>query len=166
MSISFYIAIPIMGLLAIIQTVILPRFPIAGVAPQLLFLVALAWGLLRGLQEGLIWAFIAGIWIDLFSIAPIGVSSLAFMVAVGVAVLVQRVLPPGRLFSVILLTALATLVYLATYLTVLSTLGHGISFSGLLELLPLLLLHILLIVPIYLLLQAVLRRFRPRPVEL
>lgn len=166
MGINIYIAIPIMGLLAILQTAVLPRFPIAGVAPQLLFLVALAWGLLRGLQEGLIWAFIAGIWVDLFSMAPIGVSSLAFMAGVGVAILAQRILPPRRLLSVILLAGLATLVYLAVYVAMLTLLGHGISFNGLIELLPLILLHIVLIVPIYLLLRSILRNFRPRPVEL
>jgi rod shape-determining protein MreD len=166
MGINIYIAIPIMGLLAVIQAVVLPRFPIAGVTPQLLFLVALAWSLLRGPQEGLLWAFIAGIWVDLFSMAPIGVSSLAFMVAVGAAALVQKILPPRRLLSIILLAGLATLVYLAIYLILLTALGHGISANGLVELLPLLLLHILLIVPIYLLMQSLLRTFRPRPVEL
>ena len=62
MAVNFYAAIPLMALLAIVQTAILPRFPIAGVEPQLLFLLALAWGLARGLEEGLVWAFIAGIW--------------------------------------------------------------------------------------------------------
>ena len=85
MAVNFYAAIPLMAVLAILQTAVLPRFPIAGLEPQLVFLVALAWGLLRGLEEGLVWAFIAGLWLDLFSMTPLGLSSLAFMAAVAVA---------------------------------------------------------------------------------
>ena len=50
MAVNFYVAIPLMAVLAILQTAVLPRFPIAGLEPQLVFLVALAWGLLRGLE--------------------------------------------------------------------------------------------------------------------
>ena len=82
MAVNFYAAIPLMAVLAVLQTAVLPRFPIAGLEPQLVFLVALAWGLLRGLEEGLVWAFIAGIWADLFSLTPLGLSSLAFMAGV------------------------------------------------------------------------------------
>lgn len=163
---SLYIALPVMVLLAIIQTAILPRFPVAGVAPQILFLVALAWGLLRGLREGLIWAFIAGIWVDLFSLAPLGVSSLAFMVALAATIPLQQVLPPRRLLSAILLTGLGTLIYLLVYLATLRVFGHTISLNGLIELLPIFLLNLILIAPIYLSLQMILRAFRPRALEI
>lgn len=166
MSNSFYLAIPFMGLVAILQTAVLPHFPLAGVTPQLLFLMALAWGLLRGLQEGLIWAFLAGIWVDLFSMAPVGVSSIAFMAGVGVAVALQQILPPRRLLSAILLAAVGTFVYLAIYILALRIFGHSISINGLIELMPILLIHVILMAPIYLLLQTFLRAFRPRPVEL
>ena len=74
-----YLAVPLMAVLAVVQTSVLPRFPVLGAVPQLLFLVALAWGILRGLEQGLFWAFIAGFFVDLFSLAPLGISSLAFM---------------------------------------------------------------------------------------
>jgi rod shape-determining protein MreD len=159
---SLYIAIPVMGLLAVIQTAILPRFPVAGVAPQLLFLVALAWGLLRGLREGLVWAFIAGIWVDLFSVAPVGVSSLAFMAALVATIPLQQILPPRRLLSAILLAGLGTLIYLIVYLVALRVFGHTLSLVGLTELLPIILLNLILIAPIYLILQMILRTFHPR----
>jgi rod shape-determining protein MreD len=159
-----YLAIPVMAVLAIIQSSVLPRFPIVGIMPQLLFLLAMAWGLLRGLEEGLVWAFIAGIFIDLFSMAPLGLSSLAFMAGVGVVVL-QPALPPRRLLVAMLLTGLGTLIYLAFYVIALRVTGRGISGAGLAGLLPLIPLHALLIVPLYLLLANVLRVTRPRRVE-
>ena len=149
MAVNFYAAIPLMAVLAIIQTAILPRFPIAGVEPQLLFLVALAWGLLRGLDEGLVWAFIAGIWVDLFSLTPVGLSSLAFMAGVAAPILLQPMLPPRRLPVTALLAALGTLIYLLLYVIALGLLGHGLSAVGLAGLLPIVLLHAILVLPIY-----------------
>ena len=165
MAVSFYAAIPLMAVLAIVQTAILPHFPIAGVEPQLMFLVALAWGLLRGLEEGVVWAFIAGLWADLFSMAPLGLSSLAFMAAVAAPVLLQHVMPPRRLLIAALMAGLGTIIYLVLYLVILGLLGHGLTANGLAELLPLIVLHMALILPIFLLLQWLVRITRPRRVE-
>ena len=165
MAVNFYSAIPLMAVLAIIQTAILPRFPIAGVEPQLLFLVALAWGLLRGLDEGLVWAFIAGIWVDLFSLTPVGLSSLAFMAGVAAPILLQPMLPPRRLPVTALLAALGTLIYLLLYVIALGLLGHGLSAVGLAGLLPIVLLHAILVLPIYYVVHQLLRVLQPRRVE-
>lgn len=160
-----YVAIPVMALLGVIQASILARFPIAGVSPQLLFVVALGWGLIRGLEEGLIWAFIAGLFNDLFSVGPLGLSSLAFMAGVGGPVLLRQALPPRRLLVSMLLAGLGTLIYLLVYAILLRVFGQGISAGGFLDLLPLILLHAVLIVPIYTLLNAVNRAIQPRRVE-
>lgn len=165
MGVSLYIAIPIMALLAVVQTAVLPRFAIAGVEPQLLFVIALAWGLARGLEEGVIWAFIAGIWVDLFSVAPVGLSSLAFMAGVAAPLLIRPILPPRRLLVAILLAVLGTLIYLALYIVGLAALGRGFSLRALADLLPILAFHAVLIGPIYLLLDTIARTFQPRRVE-
>lgn len=160
-----YLAVPLMAVLAVVQTSVLPRFPVLGAVPQLLFLVALAWGILRGLEQGLYWAFIAGFFVDLFSLAPMGISSLAFMVGVGVPVLLLPVLPPRRLLVAITLAGLGTLLYLAVYLVTLRLFGHGIAATGLLDFPPLIMLHLILIVPLYVLMANILRVTRPRRVE-
>ncbi|MCA9866980.1 MAG: rod shape-determining protein MreD [Anaerolineae bacterium] len=160
-----YVALPVMAMLAILQSSVLSRFPVLGVVPQLLFLVALVWGIARGIEEGLIWAFIAGLFADLFSIAPLGVSSLAFMAGVGGPLLLQRALPPRRLPVAMFMAMLGTLVYLAVYAVALRLFGFGASLSGLTELLPLLAVHAVLILPIYLLMDSMLRALRPRRVE-
>ena len=165
MAVNFWAAIPLMAVLAVLQTAVLPRFPIAGLEPQLLFLVALAWGLLRGLEEGLVWAFIAGLCLDLFSLTPLGLSSLAFMAAVTGPVLLQGILPPRRLPVAALLAGLGTLIYLVFYAIALGLLGHGLTSAGWAGLLPIILLHAVLILPIYLLVQTFLRVTRPRRVE-
>lgn len=166
MSNSIYIALPLMALLAILQSAVLPRMPVFGLVPQLLFLLALAWGLLRGLEQGLIWAFIAGIFVDLLSITPLGLSSLAYMLAIGPAILLLRVLPPHRILMASLLAMLATVIYLLVYFVALRFFGFSMSLDTLLEMLPVALLHGILIVPIYVLMQAAIKMVQPRRVEL
>lgn len=165
MAVRFYVAIPVMAVLAIIQTAVLPHFSIAGLEPQLVFVVALAWGLLRGLEEGLVWAFIGGIFVDLFSVSPVGLSALAFMAAVAAPVLLYPILPPRRLLVAVSMAALGTFIYLVFYALALRAFGHAVALRGLADLLPLIGLHAVVIVPVYLLLSSILRVFRPRPVE-
>jgi rod shape-determining protein MreD len=154
-----------MALLSILQSAVLPRFPVLGLTPQILFLVALAWGLHRGINEGVFWAFIAGFFTDLFSLTPMGVSSLTFMIATAVTIGLQRLLPPSRFILPMLLATVATLIYLFLYALLLRLLGNSLRMDALLSLLPVALLHGFLILPIYLLMEAILRVLRPRRVE-
>ena len=161
-----YAAVPLMAILAIIQAAILPRLQIFGLAPQILLIVALAWGLLRGPEDGAIWAFIAGIFLDLFSSAPMGISSLALMVGVTAAAVVQRSLPPSRFVLPVVLAAAASLIYLILYLLFLSVTGYPVSWATTSRLPLLAVLNSLLILPVYWLLFTLDRTFRRRQVEI
>lgn len=138
MSSSIYLALPLMALLAMFQANLLPHFPILGVVPQLFFLAVLAWGMLHGLLEGLVWAFVAGIFVDLFSTTPLGVTALASMAAVAVAILIKGVLPANRTIVPALGAAVATLVFWLIYSTLLRLLMplllNSLPFLGLTDL--------------------------------
>ena len=160
-----FIAVPLMAVLAVLHTSVLAQIPVLGAAPQLLFLVALAWGIVRGMEEGLVWAFVAGVFTDLFSLAPLGISSLAFMAGVAGPLMIRHALPPHRLLVAMFLAALGTVIYLTVYAVGLRIFGFGIGLGGLAELLPLIGFHAILILPIYLIVDSILRTFRPRRVE-
>lgn len=166
MSTSIYLAVPLMAILSILQSAVLPRFPVLGLTPQLLFLVALAWGLHQGLNEGILWAFIAGFFTDLLSLTPMGVSSLTFMIGTAVAVVLRQVLPSSRFILPMVLATVATLIYLLLFALLIRILGNGLPTQTLLSLFPVALLHGFLVVPIYLLIEAMFRIVRPRRVEL
>ena len=166
MSSSIYIAAPFLLLLAVLQTAVMPLFPILGSVPQLLFLVALAWGSLRGVNEGVVWAFVAGVCQDLFSTMPMGVSSLAFMVAVFVAVMAAQVIPQNRFFLPLLQGAVATFVFLAVYFLLLNVTGYELSLATAVSFTPLVILHSILILPIYWLLNSLINTLQPRRVQL
>lgn len=119
MSAALYLFIPVVILLAIIQATVLPSFPIFGIAPGLWLVVTIGWGLLRGMREGLVLAFVGGIFIDLLSAAPMGVTSLSLMLAITLATFLQRHLPKNQILTPALLTALATIVFWFIYLLLL-----------------------------------------------
>jgi rod shape-determining protein MreD len=166
MSSSIYVAIPLMAILAIGQTAVLPRFPILGQLPPLPLLVALAWGLLRGIDEGIIWAFIAGFFVDIFSIGPMGVTSLTYIVAVTAVLWIQQAFPTSRVFLPILLAGLVTIIQLILYLFILRLLGVLSTFQVEPSLLLTILINAILILPIYWLLFMIDRRIRPRRVQI
>lgn len=108
-----------MLVLAIFQATVLPKFPILGFVPLPVLLVALAWGLLHTLEEGVAWAFVGGIFIDLFSIGPMGSTSLALMAAVTAVIFIQRNFPESRVLLPVILSFLASLIFWFVYLLVL-----------------------------------------------
>ncbi len=119
MSGSIYLAVPLMLVLLVVQVTVSPHIELFGVAPQLLFLITIVWALYYGLQQGLIWAFVAGVLIDLFSAGPMGASSLALMAAVFIVVTIQRLFPENRVLVPAALGALASLVFWFVYILLL-----------------------------------------------
>jgi rod shape-determining protein MreD len=186
-----------MALLAIIQSTVLPKVPILGVVPHILLLATVAWGLRYGLRQGIIWAFIAGLFFDLFSIGPLGASALSLILAVVVIHRVQRSFPESRILMPSLLSGLATLVYWFVYLLLLRLLVplivDKLQFLGIAALsgsarapnllqdvsayytlnhkswsmiLPLVMVHALLILPVFWGLHGLEQIARPRRVEI
>ena len=164
-SSTVILAIPLMALLTVLHTAVLPHFPILGVVPSLPFLVALAWGLLRGVTEGVIWAFIAGFFMDLFTAAPAGGLALTYMIAVLVAILINEVLPANRFVIPMLLAAIATIIQQLLYTIYLGLFGYNMVQSISTSLLATVLLQAFLILPIYWLLYLIQRAVWPKPVE-
>lgn len=80
--------------------------------PLLLVLGAIAWGMIRGPYEGLVWAFVAGFLLDLFSIAPWGVNTLAMIGAMLLAVFIVSTLSPRRFWLPAVIGGLCAVVFL------------------------------------------------------
>ncbi|NCF66035.1 MAG: rod shape-determining protein MreD [Chloroflexi bacterium] len=164
-SSTIILAVPLMAFLTVLHTAVLPHFPVFGVVPSLPFLVALAWGLLRGATEGVIWAFIAGFFMDLFTAAPAGGLALTYMIAVLVAVLINEVLPANRFVVPMLLAAMATIIQQLLYTIYLGLFGYNMLQIITTSSLATIVLHTFLILPVYWLLFLIQRTVWPRPVE-
>ena len=166
MSVSIYLAIPLMIVLGLVETAVLPHFPLFGATPQLAFLVALAWGILYGYEEGAVWAFFAGIFTDIFSITPMGISSLSFIVGITAVIWATQALPASRVLLPLGLAALATIISFILEIVLLRLFGTTTDFQTIIILPNILLLNILAVLPIYWLLYLINRMIQPRRVQL
>ena len=164
MNRSVYVAIPLMAVLAVLQAAVLSRFPIAGIVAQPVLPATLAWGLLRGPWEGMVWAFVGGLFLDLFSLAPMGVTSLALMAAVPILVRARQSLPEGNILVTALLLLLGLTVYFVVYLIVIRVAGFAFNWQALGSLPATLLFHAFLGLPIFWLLNYLKRALYPQPI--
>jgi len=98
-----------------------------GARPDLMLLVVLAWAVVRGVDEGLMWGFIGGLIVDLLSGGPLGATPLALLAVVFLAGRSW-----GRGFGppvarLLLLAFLGVVVYHLVLLFVLTWTGHAVD---------------------------------------
>lgn len=118
----YYLMIPLLLLLCLVQSTIASRMKLGGVKPDLVLILVLVGTLLYGARSGVLWGFIGGIGLDLFSGGPLGASSLALMAAALVAGLGHRPLSRFNILVPLGAAALGTLVYAGVYLGLLAAL--------------------------------------------
>jgi len=126
-AVNLYLAIPLLLASALLQSTVVPT--VMGVRPEIVLLLVVAASLSGGMEAGVVWGFIGGLSLDLFSGAPLGVFTLT-MVLVGALVNVGE----SNLFSTSLLLPLgavfvATFVYHFLTIVLLQTLGWSIGWG-------------------------------------
>jgi rod shape-determining protein MreD len=107
---NIYLAVLVLGTAALLQGTVVARIRFFGVSPNLMLVIVVAWSLLRGVTEGLVWAFAGGLALDLMSGIPLGTSSLALMTACLLAGLGTNQVFATNLLFPILIVSLATAV--------------------------------------------------------
>ncbi|CAN5730816.1 hypothetical protein BH23CHL7_BH23CHL7_02600 [soil metagenome] len=86
---------------ALIETSIAPELTIAGAQVDLVLVLAVLAAMLIGPDDGLVWAFLGGLMLDMLIPArPIGASALTMLLVVGLALLAARVPGPRRTLAV------------------------------------------------------------------
>ena len=124
---TIYLVVPLLAIVAILQTTIVPHLTVWGVFADLPLLVVVSWSLLQGPREGALWGFVAGLATDLFSGAPFGAATLA-MIAVGfLAGLVQATTHHAHLALYVAVMFLATIVYDLLFLLVVKVAGDPVG---------------------------------------
>lgn len=162
---SIYVAIPLMALLTVLQATLFPHLTVAGILPQVAVITILVWAQLRGVYEGLVWAFIGGFFLDLFSSGPMGATALTLMLVVLLIERLQKALPENQFLLPVLLSGLGFAVYFILYVVVGRVAGYGLGWQTLRVLPQVTLFHGLLGLPLYWLLYSLDRALYPRQIE-
>ena len=112
---------------AVLETTIGPAFGIFGVGPDIVLVMVVSWGLLRGSEEGMLWGLLGGLCLDLLSGSAMGMHTLILIVVGYLAGLAPRSpLRSGLLLPVAAICA-ATLAYDVTIALVLRVTGWQLA---------------------------------------
>ena len=124
---TLYLVIPLLVIVALLQATIVSHLTIWGVYPDLPLLVVVSWSLLRGVREGLVWGFIAGAAVDLFSGAPFGAATLGLLAASLLSGLGQAAVFRVHVALPLVVMFLATIVYDLVFLLVVRISGGTVD---------------------------------------
>lgn len=112
---------------AVAQSTVLSLTSLLGIAPNLVLVIILVWSSLRGAREGVIWAFAAGLMLDLLALDPLGSNALALLAVALVGSLARRpLLQSGLMFSMVMVV-LATIVHFLIASVIDIAVGAGYS---------------------------------------
>lgn len=109
--------------LALIQSSLGPFLTIADVHPDLVLVAVIGWTLLRESKEGVLWAIIGGLCLDLLSSGPFGAITVSLVVTSLVSRLGYGLVFGGYLIIPLTLTFPLSLAYYLTYTLLLNVLN-------------------------------------------
>ncbi|MGD9144901.1 MAG: rod shape-determining protein MreD [Anaerolineae bacterium] len=124
---TIYLVLPLLAIVAILQTTLVPSLAIWSVFANLPLLVVVSWGLLRGPQEGALWGFIAGLMVDLLSGAPFGAATVSLIVIGFLAGLGETTVFRARIALPMIVMFLATIVYELLFLLIVRISGQSVA---------------------------------------
>ena len=155
MNLGPLLALPVLLPLVLLQSTYFSYIPIAGVAVQMAVVVTLAFALWRDSAESAVWAFVAGLLIDLTSIAPLGSTAFALTIAVLIINPFRNSLNYSRVFLPLVLSAACYLIFQLVSLAIYRFTGYPVGADTIAMLPASVIVHALLVTPIFWLLGAI-----------
>jgi rod shape-determining protein MreD len=145
------ISIPVLGVLAILQSSLVSRLPLLQGIPDLIMLAIIAWSLQKRVQTAWQWSIIGGLVVGVYSAVPFGVYLVGYGLTTGVALVLRRRVWQVPILAMFLVTFLGTLITQSITLLALRLSGSTIPLWDALNLvtLPSILLNLLFAIPIY-----------------
>ena len=114
---------------AIVELTVGPYLRVGNAQPHLVLVFAVIWAVAAGLEGGVVWAFVGGIALDVLAQRPLGASSFALIVCVGLAAAFARVSFRLRPITVVPAVAVLSFVYSMTLFVLLGALGSSVANS-------------------------------------
>lgn len=152
---------------ALLQTTISPYIKISGIHPDLVLILVIGWTVLRGAEEGLVWALIAGLSLDFLSGAPFGLFTLCMVMVALITGFVHGLTFGSSIVLPLSLTFPLSLFFNGLALLVLFLLGRPIIWGEVLPtiLVPVALFNTALMLLFFPLLHLLNRWLNPQPLS-
>lgn len=117
-------ALVLLPVLTILQTSLAQHLVVAGAHPNFVLMAIVDWGIIRGVDEGMLWGLLGGLFVDLYSGLPFGTSSLAFVLIAGAVSLGESALMRTHFLLPLLAVFGATILYYAVALFIIASARH------------------------------------------
>ena len=145
---------------ALLETTVMPEVAIFGVQANLLLTLAVTATVIMGIEDGLVWAFLGGLLVDMLTPArPIGATTFVLLISVGLAAAGTRFVGQTRSGALLLVFALTWAYHLLLLLTLALTEGVAAGSIDVQHMLGAAVLNTLLAVPFIGLFTVLERRF-------
>ncbi len=161
------LAFPVLILLVMFQMVVVSNLMLLHGAADIVLLVLIAWSLHERVRTAWIWALVAGVFVSFVSALPLFTPLIGYLLATGIARLLQHRLWQSPILAMFVATVAATLLYQGMSLVVLTVSGAPLPLRESLSLvvLPSALLNLLLSLPVYALVNDMVSWVYPAEVE-
>ena len=110
---------------AIVELTVGPYIRVGNAQPHLVCVFAVVWTIAVGVESGLVWAFVGGIALDVLAQRPLGSSSFALIIVVGLAAAISHLFSRWRPLVVVPAVAILSFVYSMTLFLLLGALGSS-----------------------------------------
>jgi rod shape-determining protein MreD len=124
--VTIYLVIPLLLVVAVLQTSLMPHLTLWGVFADLPVLFVGGWGLVAGSREGAMWGFLAGLATDALSGAPFGAATFALMTVGFLAGLAEANVSRAQFALPLVAIFLATVLYDLMFLVVVRVSGQPV----------------------------------------
>lgn len=84
---------------ALMEVTVASRIHLADAQPQIVLVIAVLLTLIIGFEEGMAWAFVGGLFLDLLTLRPLGSTVFGLLVVVGFAAAISPILARIRFAS-------------------------------------------------------------------
>lgn len=103
---------------ALIELTVLHHLRVGGAHLHLVFVIAVVWTLVAGIEGGLVWAFVGGLVLDFLAPRPLGSTAFTLLVVVGAAAVAGRAFGRLRYVAPVVLTFGLSFVYSLLFIAV------------------------------------------------
>jgi len=165
---AIFLALPILGLMVILQSAIFSQVHLLNGSIDLVLLVVVAWAVQERVKTAWHWGIIAGLLVSLATSVPIWAIVPAYVIATGIAIYMRRIFWQRPLLAMIMATFFAILITHAITVVALGITGIPIPLIEAFYLItiPSILLNLLLAIPMYALIGDLANWLYPETIEI
>jgi rod shape-determining protein MreD len=165
---SYLIGIPLLAILAVLQSSLLSHLHMLDGRPDLVPLAVIAWALTGRWREAMIWGFAGGLLLDLFTGLPFGVSAITLIIVAYLVTLSEGRFWEAHLLMPLAVTLVCSILYHLVILTTVAISGREVDFVMAIVrvILPSTFLNLLLALPATSLAASLQRTLYPPEVEI